>query len=62
MMKLNIEKINRELERIGKNRHWLAKQIGIMPQLIYYWFRAESVRGAEPIAKVLMMEPKDLIK
>jgi len=61
-MKLNIKKIDMELKRIGKSRYWLSQQIGKPPQIIYYWFRAESVRGAEPIAKVLMMEPKDLIK
>jgi hypothetical protein len=61
-MELNIEKINNELNRIGKTKYWLAKKIGTSTQLVLYWFSSKSLRGAEPIAKVFGIEPKDLIK
>ena len=61
-MELNTEKIDAELERIGKKRYWLAGQIGIDHQLVYYWLDSKSLKGAEPIAKVFKISPKDLIK
>ena len=61
-MELNVEKIRSELIRIGKTRYWLSKQIGTSTQLVLYWLNAKSIRGAEPIAKVFGIEPKDLIK
>ena len=61
-MKLNIEKIYAELDRIGKNKFWLSKEIPTSPQLVSYWLRTKSHRGAGPIAKVFKMDPKDLIK
>ncbi|MFC1567348.1 XRE family transcriptional regulator [Thermodesulfobacteriota bacterium] len=60
-MKLNIEKIKNELERIEKTKYWLAKQIGTSPQLLFYWMKNETIKAAEPIGKVLGISPKDLI-
>jgi len=61
MMKLNTEKIEKELERIKKSRYQLAREIGRSPQLILYWLDAKSLRGAEPIGKALGISPRDLI-
>ena len=61
-MKLNVEKIISELERMDRSQAWLAKQIGTSQQLVNYWLATASLRGAEPIAKVFHLEPKDLIK
>jgi len=61
-MKLNRKKIEGELKRIGKSKYWLAKQMKISPQLVLYWIRTGSLKGAEPIAKVFDVDPKDLIK
>jgi len=61
-MKLYTEKIDAELKRLGKPRLWLARQMKRSPQIVYYWLHKRSVKGAEPIAKVLFVEPKDLIK
>ena len=61
-MELNIEKIDTELKRIGKKRLWLADECGVDHQLVYYWLKNKSLRGAEPIAKVFKINPKDLIK
>jgi hypothetical protein len=61
-MELNIEKIDAELKRIGKKRLWLADQCKVDHQLVYYWLKSKSLKGAEPIAKVFNIEPKDLIR
>jgi len=61
-MELYIEKIDAELKRIGKSRHWLAIELDRSPQLVYYWLNTKSLRGAEPIAKALKLHPKDLIR
>ncbi len=61
-MELNIEKINTELKRIGKSKYWLAKQLELPIQNIMYWINSKSLRGAEPIGKVLQINPRDLIK
>ena len=60
-MKLNIDKIKKELKRLDKTPYWLAKEIGTSKQLVSYWLRTKSLSGADPIAKVLDMEAKDLI-
>jgi hypothetical protein len=61
-MKLNIKKIDRELERLDKSWFWLAKELKMSWQRVRYWKRTASIRGADPIAKVFKIDPKDLIK
>jgi len=61
-MKLNVQKINLELERLNKNWFWVAKQLGYSWNRVKYWRTSESLRGADPIAKVLGLDPKDLIR
>ena len=60
-MELNVEKIESELNRIGKSKYWLSKEINTSTQLVLYWIKAKSVKGAEPIAKVFNIDAKDLI-
>jgi hypothetical protein len=62
-MKLNVEKIKAELLRIEKTQTWLADQMGCTRQAVT-WLFTKNVRSFEPverIAKVLNMDPKDLI-
>ena len=61
-MKLNVEKIINELKRIGKSQKWLADQSGTSQQLVNYWIRSASLKGAEPIGKALQINPRDLIE
>lgn len=61
-MKLNVKKIIKELERIDRSQKWLSDQIGTSQQLVNYWLRSESLKGAEPIGKVLQINPRDLIE
>jgi hypothetical protein len=60
-LKLNVEKIEKELERLGKSKYWLAKQAKRSPQIVLYWLDTASLRGAEPIAQVFNIDPKDLV-
>ena len=60
-MKLNIKKIDSELKRLGKSWYWLSKELNTSWQLVRYWKKTQSVKGAEPIAKLFNIEPKDLI-
>ena len=64
-MKLNIRKIELELNRIGKNWFWLASEI--YPEKyswnkVKYWRTKASIRGAVPIGRALGLDPKDLIE
>lgn len=61
-MKLNTDKIINELKRLGKNRSWLAKQMRVYPSMISYIFDKKPITQAEKIAKILDIDPKDLIK
>jgi len=61
-MELNTDKINNELNRLGKTINWLANEAGRSRQIVYYWVKTKSLKGAEPIGKVLDIEPRDLIK
>ena len=61
-MKLNIKKIDLELKRIGKSWYWLSKELKRSWQVVRYWRESKSIRGAEPIAGVFGISPKDLIE
>lgn len=60
-MKLNTEKINKELKRLNKSSYWLAREIGTSKQLVAYWLRSKSLSGVDRIAKALGINPRDLI-
>lgn len=62
IMKLNTKKIENELKRIGKNKIWLAEQMKVYPSMITYIFHNKPITQAERIAKVLNLDPKDLIR
>jgi DNA-binding Xre family transcriptional regulator len=63
VMKLNISKINRELQRLGISKPQFAERIGITKQAVYYIFEHESARfrTIEDIARALDLDPKDLL-
>ena len=61
IMELNIEKIQKELDRLERPRKWLAGQIGVDRQLVDYWFKHRTIKAADRIAKALGYDPKDLI-
>jgi len=61
-MELNIEKINRELDRLGWKKPRLAKELGITKQGIYYYLSSKpTVWKVERLAHVLGLESKDLL-
>ena len=60
-MELNIVRIDRELARIRKDWGWLAKELKFSRQRVFYWRKARSIKGAEPIGMVLGVDSKDLI-
>ena len=60
-MELNIEKIQKELNRLNQSKRWLAVKIGVDRQLVDYWFTSKTIKAADRIAQVLGYEPKDLI-
>jgi len=61
-MELNVDKIEKELKRRGKNRSWLARKIVVDRSTVHYWMNTKTIVGVEKIAEVLEYEPKDLIK
>ncbi|MDZ4240625.1 MAG: hypothetical protein U1D31_00620 [Patescibacteria group bacterium] len=60
-MELNIDKIDAELERVGKSWYWLSKELGFSWQRVRYWKQVKSIAGAEPIAQLFKINPKDLL-
>jgi len=61
-LKLNTEKIMRELSRMGQTQVWLAKKTGMSRQLLHHLLKVKSLKGAVKIGKALDIEPRDLIK
>jgi len=62
-MELNIEKIDRELKRLGLSKYILAQKMGINKETIYSIFRRKSTKIStiNQIAKILDVDPKDLL-
>ena len=61
-LQLNTEKIDIELKRLGVNRSWLANKMNVTRQNISYIFINKPITQADRIAKVLNLDPKDLIR
>jgi len=61
-MELNIKKIDAELKRLEKNWWWISRELKTSWQKVRYWKQTKSLHGAEPIAKLFNIEPKDLIQ
>ena len=60
-LQLNVDKIQNELDRIGRNRTWLAKKLNTTRQNITYMLSNNSIKAAERIGHALNISPKDLI-
>ncbi len=61
-MKLNTDKIFKELSRLEETQTWLANESGMSKQLLNYLLKKESIAGAKKIGRALGIEPRDLIK
>jgi len=61
-MKLNTQKIDAELKRLGKSWYWISKELKMSWQRVRYWKQTKCIRGAEPIAGLFNIDPKDLIQ
>ena len=58
----NVGKIESELERLNWNKPYLAKKMKMSRQAIHQYFSSKpTIHKAERIAKVLMLNPKDLL-
>ena len=63
-MKLNIEKIYKEIERLGISRRKLAKKMGMKSQWIYAVLttdKSHTFKTVEKFAHALNVDPKDLV-
>lgn len=62
-LKLNIEKISVELNRLGWTQADLARALGVRRQYVSKLFQTKrcSFGMVEKIAAVLQIEPKDLL-
>ena len=62
-MKVNVKKINAELERAGWSRAEYARQVGVTRQLMDYYLNGEvkGFRIVEVLARPFGMDPKDLL-
>jgi len=60
-LKLNTDKLKKEMKRLKVNRTWLAKQLKVSPGMITYVFDNKPFSYAVKLAPIFDMEPKDLI-
>jgi transcriptional regulator with XRE-family HTH domain len=62
-MKLNLKKINQEMERLGLNQTELARRMGISRQLLNYYLQRDlrEIPAVERLAKQFNIPPKDLL-
>jgi nitrogen regulatory protein PII len=62
-MELNVDKIKREMERLGITFIDVAKANGFgSRQHAHYYLHPKKLKAAEYFAKVLRVDPKDLLK
>lgn len=61
-LQLNTDKIQNELDRLGKNRAWLAKQMNNTQAMVNYLFEKKPLSLAVKLADIFGLEPKDLVK
>lgn len=58
---LNTDKIQMELDRLGKNKLWLAQELKWHRQFVSDVFKRKPITQAAKIATALKLDPKDLI-
>ena len=58
---LNTDKINKELEERKRSKAWLAGEIGVSRQTLYYALENKTVAWAGRIGAVLKIDPFKLI-
>lgn len=62
-MKIKVEKIRRELKRLGWSQADLARELGVSKQALSYWLqRTERLKMLDRIARALQVEARDLIE
>lgn len=61
-LRLDVKKIENQLILIGKSKTWLAAELKISKQLLNYHLQSNTIAGAELIAPVFGLNPKDLIQ
>jgi len=60
-MELNVEFIEKELQKRGKNQSWLARELGYTRAAVSYMLKKKPITSAEKIAKVFKVNPKKLL-
>lgn len=61
-MRINVERIDKELEARGWSRYRLARELGVNPNTIYSVLKAGSFRTVEKISAVLDVPEMDLVE
>ena len=61
-IELDIRKVEKQLKASGKTFSWLADKIGFSRQRLHYHLKNKTVKGAEVIAPVFNLDPKDLTR
>ena len=62
MLRLNLNKIYKEMNKRGWTKAELSRQTGISKQMIQYIFESDSLRQIHKIAKAFDVHVKDLLK
>ncbi len=61
-LKLNIDKIKQEMDRLGLTQSDVARMLGMSRQAVFYDFKIKPISAAEKYGKLFNLPPKDLIK
>lgn len=48
-----IKKLEQMLEREERNKTWLARQVGVSPACIFYWFNGKNKPKEKHLTKLL---------
>ena len=62
MLRLDLNRIYKEMNKRGWTKAELARQTGLSKQLIQYILENDSLKRVHKIAKAFDVDPKDLIK
>jgi len=61
-VQLNTDKIKSEMDRMGVKKLWLAAKLKNTPAMVTYIFKHKPITFANKLARILNLDPKDLIR
>jgi len=61
-LELNTDRLEFELKQIGKNKGWLAGEMGSTPAMVSYLFSKKPISFAEKLGEIFQVDPIKFIR